>query len=154
MLIELSNIAIIVLNVVGIPLAHLGFAYLSLKLPPSLFEAKGECGETSLWVYRKLWLVPKWKRILPDGSRIVGGFSKAQLKSLDEAYLKTFIMETRRGQFSHWLQMIVISGFIVWNPWPANLIIVIYAVLSNLPCILNLRYTELRLKNMLVKRGA
>ena len=56
-----------------------------------------------------------------------------------------FLIETCRGEFSHWAQTLLIITFITWNPFPANLIIVTYAILSNLPCIISQRHIRCRL---------
>ncbi len=55
---------------------------------------------------------------------------------------------SRLPNFAHGA-LYVLSGFIAWNPYPANIIIVCYAVLSNTPCILNLRYTRRRMNRLL-----
>ena len=62
------------------------------------------------------------------------------------------LLETRRGEFSHWIQWILITGFIAWNPFPANLVIIAYAFASNVPCLLNLRHTRQRLLPALIKQ--
>lgn len=81
----------------------------------------------------------------------MGGFAKGKLESTDNEYLTRFIAETKRGEFSHWLQFFVICCFSVWNPLPATAIIVVYSTLSNFPCILNLRYTRLRILRVMRK---
>ena len=83
----------------------------------------------------------------------MNGFPKGSLQSTDTAYLQRFMLETRRGELSHWLQWFIISAFITWNPFPANLVILTYAALANLPCILNLRYTRIRMAHVLDKRA-
>ena len=70
---------------------------------------------------------------------------KKKLQSTEPDYLRKFILETRRGEFSHWVQWILITSFIAWNPFPANLIIIAYAFASNVPCLVNLRHTRQRL---------
>ena len=49
------------------------------------------------------------------------------------------------------LAAIAIPAFIIWTPWPGNLIVVLWAVVSNLPCIFNLRYIRQRMRNLLHK---
>jgi len=42
--------------------------------------------------------------------------------------------------------------FFLWNPWWADLIIVIYAVAANVPCILAQRYNRLRFHRLLARK--
>lgn len=151
MFLDLSNFWIITLNVLGIPTAHIFLSVVSTRLPDTFFERRSGLTPSSfeLALHQKLFLTRKWKACLPDAAPWMGGFPKAKLLGSTPEYLRKFVLETRRGEFSHWAQLIVISAFTGWNPWPANLIIVGYAILSNLPCILNLRYTRLRLLRVL-----
>lgn len=154
MFIELPNIWIILGNVILIPTAHLFLSWLSIKLPSQWFlPPSSRQAPASLSLYEKCFHIKKWKKLLPDAAPLFEGFSKKHLVSTNRPYLLQFAAECRRGQFSHWAQWLVISSFIVWNPWPANLVILLYAAVSNLPCILNLRYTELRIYRFLDKKS-
>jgi glycosyl-4,4'-diaponeurosporenoate acyltransferase len=150
---EFSQLTIALLNCLGIPLVHLGAAWCCEQLDERHFirplpQAPRQPGR----IYEKIFLIKRWKQLLPDGAPLFDGFPKKKLESTEPGYLRKFILETRRGEFSHWLQWIFISGFVVWNPFPANLIILLYAALSNLPCLLNLRYTRIRLIPVLLKQ--
>ena len=150
---ELSNLSIILLNVLWIPLTHILLAWVSTILPISFFYRANNVPacEFEMMLQHRVFFTRKWKNILPDAAPWLGGFAKGKLLETSPEYLRRFVIETRRGEFSHWLQMALICGFILWNPWPANLIIVCYALLSNLPCILNLRYTRARIIRVLNK---
>lgn len=150
MWIELPNLWIAVLNALGIPLAHLAIAWSSNKLPASWFDFPAQ-SKSNGNIYKRLFGVRLWKDFLPDGAAWLNGFTKAKLRSSDPDYLYTFLKETRRGELSHWLQWIAISLFILWTPSPYHLIILGYAAISNLPCIINLRYTRIRLARVLKK---
>lgn len=150
MWIEMPPLWIAVINIIAIPATHLLIAWWSTSLPAHLFDTRNKPPAANPNpLYARLFMIRRWKNLLPDGSFWLKGFPKAKLKSVKPEYLRTFILETRRGEFSHWIQMICISGFIAWNPYPANIIIVCYAVLSNTPCILNLRYTRRRMNRLL-----
>ncbi|SHK47829.1 hypothetical protein SAMN02745181_3886 [Rubritalea squalenifaciens DSM 18772] len=154
MWIELPSLWIALINIIGIPIAHLGLAWGATRMPSSLFTQRTitPFSDWEISLHHHLFFTRHWKHLLPDAAPWMGGVPKAHLTSAEPNYLKQFITETRRGEFSHWAQVIVILGFIAWNPWPANLIIAIYAFASNLPCILNLRYTRARLIRVLLKR--
>lgn len=151
MLFEPSNFWITVLNVLGIPIVHLGISWLSLKLPASWFQGTTMPKTSAERLYEKCFLIRKWKKYLPDAAPWFDGFSKGKLESTDPDYLREFIQETRRGEFSHWLQLIMISLFVVWNPPVAAGIMVFYAWVSNFPCILNQRYVRIRMSRVLHK---
>ena len=154
MWIELPNLWIALLNVLGIPLAHLALAILATKLPTSCFtrDTIPLMSRFEIRLHQKLFFTPKWKHLLPDAAPWFGGFPKGKLTDTSPEYLRRFIAETKRGELSHWAQTLVITCFIAWNPWPASLVITSYAVFSNLPCILNLRYTRARLVRVLHKK--
>ena len=154
MWIELPKLWIAVINCLGIPAAHLLVAWLSSRLPATTFHPEGFLFRTRAWersgfLYQRVFHVRRWKHRLPDAAPWFQGFAKGKLSSTDPAYLQTFITETCRGELSHWLQVIAISGFTIITPYPASLAIIAYSLLSNLPCIINLRHTRIRLKQIL-----
>jgi len=158
MWIELPNLWIALFNTLGIPIVHLAIAWWSHRRAVSGFDPgslffRPQPWETAGVIYRKVFLVPKWKGALPDAASWVSGFAKAKLKSREPEYLRRFIIETCRGEQSHWVQMVAVSAFIIWTPFPYALIILFYAALSNLPCILNLRFTRARLVSVLGAQG-
>lgn len=152
MLADIPLIWIAVINTLGIPLTHLAIAWVSTQLPRTWFAKKQTySGANNTEIYEKLFFVRSWKHLLPDGAPWFKGFAKSSLESTDPDYLRTFITETRRGEFSHWVQIVAICCLTIINPWPAKLIITVYALLSNMPCIINLRYTRIRMLRVLAK---
>jgi glycosyl-4,4'-diaponeurosporenoate acyltransferase len=146
MWIDIPNFWIAVINCVGIAAAHLLIAWGFTRLPASVFHsATTGPPRSSCRFYERVFFVRRWKGLLPDAAPWFGGIAKAKLKSTDPAYLESFAAETRRGECSHWLQLLTISGFILWTPWPASLGIIAWAFFSNLPCIISLRHTRLRI---------
>lgn len=152
MWIELPNIWIALINIIGIPACHLGIAWLCTNLPAHFFERPNRTGVDFSFIYEKLFLVRYWKALLPDAAPWFNGFPKGKLESTDHEYLQTFVSETRRGELSHWIQIIAINLFIIWTPSPASIIIIIYAFLANAPCIINLRYTRQRIISLIHKK--
>lgn len=154
MWIELPTAWIIVLNVVGIPAAHLLVAWWFTAMEGERFSPEGFLFRGRNWeregqFYRRVFQVHRWKKFLPDGAAWLRGFAKGSLASRERSYLETFLRETCRGEAAHWVQMLVIFLFVVWNPFPANLVIIGYSVHSNLPCIISQRFTRARLRRVL-----
>ena len=158
MWIELPNFWIAVINIIGIPLCHLAIAWASTCLPAGMFvrplppKPTHDSAGYENFFHEKLFLVRYWKNLLPDAAPWFKGFAKGKLESTDHNYLQTFVCETRRGELSHWIQILAISLFIIWTPSPASSIIIIYAILANAPCIINLRYTRLRIIALIHKK--
>lgn len=156
MWIELPTLWVAVINAFGVPAAHLGLSWLFTRMPAAWFQPRAfPCrpwpGE-GRWLYEKLFRVKAWKDHLPDAAGWFGGFAKRSLRKRDKAYLAEFRVETCRGEAAHWAQWIVISGFMLWTPWPWALVLPAYAALSNLPCILLQRHNRLRLNELLGHR--
>lgn len=155
MLAEIPLLWVAAINTVGIPITHIIIAGISTLLPQSWFRKCSDGAQPhylkSTTYYENAFFIRSWKGLLPDAAPWFKGFPKGSLQSKDPDYLKTFIAETRRGEFSHWLQVLAISSFALFNPWPAAIIIVVYSFISNIPCILNLRYTRIRMLRVLAK---
>lgn len=157
MWLSLPNHWIVILNVLGIPAVHFGVSWWFTRLPRSWFDPDGVPfrplpGESSR-VYRRGFGIGVWKEWLPDAGPWFGGFAKKRLAGADSAFLEAFRVETCRSEAAHVAQVLGLLGFLVWNPWPASLVIVIYALASNLPCILLQRHNRLRISRILAKRS-
>ncbi|RYD48841.1 MAG: hypothetical protein EOP85_02770 [Verrucomicrobiaceae bacterium] len=149
MLLELPPWAVVVLNCAGLPLLQLALAWLFNRMPVSWF---GEACETArkkppAWL---LGMTGAWKRWMPDGaSWFAGGFAKARIGSRDPAYLRRFLLETRRGELCHWGFLFLCPLFFLWNPPWACWVIGLYATVANVPCIILQRVNRRRLAAVL-----
>lgn len=158
MWLELSQTWIVVLNAVGIPAAHMGLSWAFTRMPAAWFAREGSLfrrwpGESARR-YETWCRVKAWKSWLPDAAPWFGGPPKRSLRARDAEALRGFMAETRRGEAAHWAQVVVISSFTVWTPWPWALVILAWAVASNLPCLLVQRYNRRRLEGVLGGRDA
>lgn len=150
MLIELPIPWLVALNALGLPALQLGAAWLFTRLPDSLFEPPLPKRDRS-GRYERLVGIKLWKDRLPDGAAwFKGGFAKAKLRRRDPDHLARFLRETWRGELCHWTVLAVIPIFFLWNPHWAKLIIALYALAANLPCILVQRYNRHRLHRVLI----
>ncbi len=153
MLIELPVGWIVVLNAVGWPVIQMGLAFAFTRMPVNWFEPpKAFRWEKRGAVYEKVFGIKHWKDRLPDAARwFGGGFAKGQLDGVEKIYLERFIRETWRGELCHWSAMAFTPLFCLWNPWWGNVVIVIYVLAANLPCILAQRYNRIRFRRLLAR---
>lgn len=107
------------------------------------FERKG-----ILW--RETFRVNVWKDKLPDGASLFNvGYKKKQLPDKRSLTITQFIKETKRAELTHWLLLIPAPLFFFWNPLWAGLLILLYAVIANIPFIIIQRYNRIRLYKVL-----
>lgn len=123
-------------------------------LPATWFNPTGWIYLSRGWeqggkIYESLG-VKRWKDRLPDAAPwFKGGFAKAELSSRTREYLERFAIETCRGELAHWLVIPAAPLFFLWNrSWVGGLMVA-YAVLGNLPCIIVQRYNRIRLNRIL-----
>lgn len=155
MFLTLPEIWIVLLNALGIPAAHFGISWAFTRAPGGLFDParwpfRPFPGESARR-YERHTFIRHWKERLPDAAPWFGGFAKKRLRGADPEFLRRFIAESCRSEAAHWAQVLVIAGFITWTPWPWALVILAYAIASNLPCILLQRYNRLRFRRVLAR---
>lgn len=139
---------IIAMNALGMPALQLACAWIFTRLPESWFVPPPPRADHS-HRYERLLGIKRWKDRLPDGSGwFKGGFAKATLSRREPRYLERFLRETWRGELCHWSVLALTPVFFLWNPLWADLVIVVYAVAANLPCILVQRYNRRRLQRL------
>jgi len=140
-----------ILNIFGWLLIHVSMSYFCFKIPISFFEkdywwSKIRSLEYRGRVYKRVFKINKWKGNVPDGGGLFKeGFAKKNLRSSDSKYLKTFLYETKRAELTHWLIIIPVPIFFLWNMWWVGIIMIAYAIIVNIPCILLQRYNRARL---------
>ena len=155
MWVELPNLWIVVLNLVGIPVIHLGISWCFMKMHRSRFDPSAALYQDRTWerggdIYQTLFRIRLWKGLLPDAAPWFDGFAKGKLKDKDPGYLRDFIAETCRGEAAHYAQIPGILLTLIWNPWPvAAGVMILYAFFSNLPCLILQRFTRARLRHLL-----
>jgi len=119
--------------------------------PDNLWLKTRKWEENGLF-YKRLLKVHKWKKYLPDGARThKTGFRKKNLNNHDPEYLKAFISETGRAEIFHWLQILPFWIFGLWGPFFVIWIMLAYALIVNMPCIIAQRYNRPRLMKVYEK---
>ena len=148
---EIELWLVAVLNVVLIPITHLVISYFTIKIPRSYFEkerwwSKERAFEKGGRFYETYFLIKVWKKYLPDGAKLFeGGFAKKHFEEFSIEYIDIFIAETRRAEWSHYVQMVPALFFYLFNPLWAAYIVTGYFILANLAPIVAQRHTRPRL---------
>lgn len=133
-----------------------GFAFFCLFLPNRYFAPDGlifrsHCWEKEGQIYEKLFNVKRWKHLLPDGGMVwkKRGFRKKKLESFSKDSLNRFLIESSRGEMTHWLPIFFFWIFWLFTPPMVPWIMLIYALLANMPCIIVQRYNRPRVQRVL-----
>jgi glycosyl-4,4'-diaponeurosporenoate acyltransferase len=134
---------------------------ISLGVAASISRFKSDSFDPDTWLYKErswerksrfyeLFKIKKWKGWLPDGAEVSRkAFKKKHLQKADSAYIRIFILETCRAELLHWIIFVFGFIFFIWNPWYVGIIMIIYAAVTNLPCVLAQRYNRIRLGRLL-----
>ena len=158
MLIELPIAGVIALNVVAWLVIQFGLAWVLTQFAPEHFDARNSFARPQSWerggrTYERLFAIKRWKDRLPDAAAwFHGGFPKANLRTASPEFLERFLCETLRGEVVHWLALLAVPVFCVWNPPWAVGVNAAYAIGANLPCILVQRYNRARFQRVLDRR--
>lgn len=146
---------VVILNIIGWPLIHVVVSKLAFRRELSSFDPcsalfRERSFESRGRFYERYFRIKSWKRLLPDGAAVLGqGFRKKNLRSRKPEYLKEFYLETCRGEWAHWVTLAAAPLFFLWNPLWADVVMLTYALVANLPCILVQRYNRLTLARLL-----
>lgn len=144
----------VIVDVVAWLLLQFGVSKTMLSFHPQRFNPSAWLFRERRWerggkTYEALF-VKAWKDYLPDaGPWFKEGFRKGSLSSRSPDYFRRFVLETCRGELAHWLVIPAAPLFFLWNrPWVGALMVA-YAVVGNVPCIIVQRYNRIRLTRLL-----
>jgi glycosyl-4,4'-diaponeurosporenoate acyltransferase len=160
MLLHLPTLPTILLDIAAWLIIHMGVSYLMTHIPLRSFDTEFWLYKQRKWekngkIYVRIFRLKKWKKRLPDGAALFKkGFKKKHLKALDDVYLDDFIRETCRAELTHWIMLLFSLVFFIWNPWWVGIVMIVYAILVNVPCIIIQRYNRIRLKRVCAKLTA
>jgi len=150
--IELPTIWIVILNVLLWPVIQVALAWGFTRMPVCWFNPPATPAFESAVFHEKFLWIKHWKNLLPDGADWIGGaFNKSQLRATDREYLHRFIIESWRGELCHGCALLFVPVFFLWNPWWGNCVILAYALIANLPCLIAQRYNRIRLRHLLAR---
>ena len=138
------------------PALQVAAALISLYLPdryfsPDSYFFRAHHFEKEGRIYDSIFRVSHWKHLLPDGGAILKkrGFKKKKLEGHSKEYLDRFLVESARGELTHWLAIIPFWVFGFFTPPRVMWYMLVYALLVNLPCIIAQRYNRPRIKKLL-----
>lgn len=140
-------------NVLGWPFLHIAIGLIALRVPSHIFAHDTWLTAPRPWeqderVYRDWLAIRRWKYLLPDGAPWLGGFAKKKLINRDPTCIAQLLIETRRAEIAHWFMLGCLPLFFIWNPPWARWVMAVYALATNLPCILAQRYNRLVLSRI------
>mgnify|MGYP001812054191 CR=1 FL=1 len=98
--------------------------------------------------YRDRLKISRWKDRLPEaGGFFEGGFVKRQIDDRSESHLSRWLAETRRAEYTHWLNIAAAPLFLVVFPLPLAAVHLCFALAVHLPFVAVQRYNGLRLRS-------
>ena len=132
------------------------FGWISLLLPDRWFAPELPFWRAHRWeqggrFYERVFHIKSWKHLLPDGGALFKkrGYQKRNLNDYSEENLRRFLVESARGELMHWLAISPFCIFGLFAPGYVVWIMLAYALLANLPCILAQRYNRPRVYALL-----
>jgi len=154
MLVHLPTAMTITIDVIAWLIIHMGVSYIMSRQPLSSFNSDSWLYRKRVWekngrFYERLFRLKSWKRKLPDGAAIFkNGFKKKRLKGTEKEYLNAFIQETCRAELTHWIVFLFGPLFLIWNLWWVGIVMIVYATIANIPCVITQRYNRIRLQRI------
>jgi glycosyl-4,4'-diaponeurosporenoate acyltransferase len=141
------------------PVLQVGAALICLNLPnrfysPDSFFSRAHRFENGGRIYDRIFRVSRWKHLLPDGGMVwkKRGFKKKKLDSFSEESLNRFLVESARGELTHWLAIFPFWVFWLFTPPVVPWIMLVYSLLVNVPCIIAQRYNRPRVQRILIRK--
>lgn len=154
-MIELPSILNIFIDIAAWLVFHITGSFLVYIMPIKWFENDNFLYCVRKWekdgnTWQTVFKVKSWKEYLPDGAALFkNGFKKKRILHRDCDYYKMFIAESRRAELTHWVVMLPAPLFFIWNPFNVGIIMIIYAIAINAPCIIAQRYNRPRFQKLL-----
>jgi len=154
MLVHLPTAITITIDIVAWFVIHMGVSYIMAHQPLPSFNPNSWIYRKRSWerngrIYERFFRLKSWKKKLPNGAAIFkDGFEKKRLKETNKDYLDAFIKETCRAELTHWIVFLFGPLFLIWNLWWVGIVMILYATMANIPCIITQRYNRIRLQRI------
>jgi glycosyl-4,4'-diaponeurosporenoate acyltransferase len=137
------------------PIFQFFFSYICFRLSDNFYKKKNGLFKIFRWekngyIYEYIFKIKNWKQLLPDGAEILGlGYRKKNLTDFSIENLNRFIIESRRAELSHWLAITPFWVFGFFTPNHVIVLMFIYSLLVNFPCIITQRYNRPRIERII-----
>jgi len=154
MLFHLPTIVTIGIDIAAWFVIHMGVSYIMTCQPLASFNVNSWLYRKRNWegngkFYEKFFRLKSWKGRLPDGAAIFKhGFEKKRLKETSNDYLDSFLRDTCRAELTHWIIFLFGPLFLIWNLLWVGIVMILYATVVNMPCIITQRYNRIRLQRI------
>ena len=154
MIFHLATPVTIIIDIVAWFIIHMSVSYIMSRQPLASFKLDSWLYRQRYWekngrIYERLFRLKSWKKKLPDGAAVFkNGFEKKRLKETSQRYLLDFISETCRAELTHWIVLLFGFIFLIWNIWWVGIVMIIYATIANMPCIITQRYNRIKLRRI------
>ena len=154
MIFHLATPITIIIDIVAWFIIHMSVSYIMSRQPLASFKPDSWLYRQRNWekngrIYERLFRLKSWKKKLPDGAAVFkNGFEKKRLKETSQRYLLDFISETCRAELTHWIVLLFGFIFLIWNIWWVGIVMIIYATIANMPCIITQRYNRIKLRRI------
>lgn len=156
-IIFLSDLVTIIVDVLAWICFHLGIGYWCSHLPLHLFNPQQKLYLTQSWeqngeIYQKIFHVRSWKKLIPSGAALYRNtFKLKNLPTFKLDYIETWLKESCRAEFCHWIMILPGFFFFLWNSVEVGWWMVAYAIANNLVPIVMQRYNRPRVRKMLAQ---
>ena len=154
MIFHLATPVTIIIDIVAWFIIHMSVSYIMSRQPLASFKPDSWLYRQRNWekngrIYERLFRLKSWRKKLPDGAAVFkNGFEKKRLKETSQRYLLDFISETCRAELTHWIVLLFGFIFLIWNIWWVGIVMIIYATIVNMPCIITQRYNRIKLRRI------
>lgn len=146
-------------NILVFILISLTMTIVCEKIPDKIYSYRKWLFRERKWenggrIYEHYFGVKSWKAKLPDISDFFKWrFNKKHLAGSGSDYLSTFLMESCKSEFTHWMIIVSTVFFNFWNDIIATAAVFLFACLLNLPYIIIQRYNRPRLIKLMLKNN-
>lgn len=155
-ILHLDTAATWILDIIAWVIFHLGISFFVSHIPIEHFSLNRRFYQTFRWerggaIYQQLFRVRSWKRFIPNGSKVFGkdNFTLQHLTNLNPVYLETWLRESIRAEFCHWMLIFPGFFFFLWNNVAMSLVMMVYAILNNFFPIVAQRFNRPRVRRYL-----
>lgn len=138
-------------NLILFMIFSIAITILSNVLPDSVYSSKNWLLRERKWekkgeFYQRTLKVKHWKKFLPELSDFVKNvFPKKEIKEFSKDYLQKYLLENCKSELTHWCIIFSSLLFFLWAEFERSSLVIIIAVILNLPYIIIQRYNRPRI---------